>query len=274
MEILNKTLVTGGGGVVASCIDFGVKLDRNNLDITNLEQVQEVVQKMQPKIILHLAALTDLTKCENDPALAYLVNSVGTYNLAFAAKKVGAKMIYVSTDAVFPHSKSPHVVDDEPSPESVYGHSKYLGELAVKGMSEDFVIARTSWVFGGGKERDKKFVGKFIDQLEKPEANAVDDQFSSPTYALDLVGTLKEFILNNKKGVFHLVNSGIASRYDMALLIKDILKKETKINAVPASTFGLSLHQLSSGGLVSSVDMRSWGDALTEYLKTEWQNLK
>lgn len=268
---LDKVLITGGNGMVGSYIDFGIKTNRRSLNITDLKEVVKVCEKYQPKVIIHLAAETDLNKCENDPAFAYLVNSVGAYNLALVAKKVGAKMVYVSTDAVFPHSKTSHKIDDEISPESIYGHSKYLGELAIKGVSDNYIIARTSWVFGGGKDKDKKFVAKFIGQLDNGEAKAVNDQFSSPTFARDLVASLKTLIMEDQKGTFHIVNAGVASRYDMALVIAKTLHKEIKILPVSASAFGLLSYQQSSGGLVGNQDLRSWQEALKEYLETEWK---
>lgn len=270
-RILSKTLVTGSNGSVASYADFGIKANRELFDITSMVQVMEAVEKLKPKVILHLAAETDLAKCEADPAHAYLVNSVGTYNLATAARMVGAKMVYVSTDAVFPHSETTHAVSDEPRPESIYGRSKYLGELAVRGMSDNYIIARTSWVFGGGLKRDKKFVAKFIGQLDKSEANAINDQSSSPTYARDLVSALKDLIVEGHTGTFHVVNSGTASRYDMALVIAKALgNKETKILPVSATVYGLQPYQKSSGGLKENLDLRSWQDALYDYIKTEW----
>lgn len=267
---LNKVLVTGGGGMVASYIDFGIKAGKNTLDVTNLEQVSDFVFKNKPEAIIHLAALVDMAKCESEPEQAYKVNTVGTYNLALSAKKVGAKMVYVSTDAVFPNSIKPHTVQDVPSPDSVYGHSKYLGELAVKGISTDFIIARTSWVFGGGREKDKKFVGKFISQLGNPEVKAVNDEFSSPTYAKDLVDFLKKLILEDKIGIFHVVNSGTASRFEMAEVIAKTLKKDIKIHSVSGSEFTLQKYQKSSGGLASNLSVRPWQDALVEYIQNEW----
>lgn len=267
---LNKVLITGGDGMVGSYVDFGIKTNRSILDITSLSSVLEFFKKNKPQAVLHLAALTDMNKCEEDPREAYLVNSVGTYNLAMCAKEIGTKMVYVSTDAVFPNSDSAHSLGDKEGPESVYGHSKYLGELAVKSISNDFIIARTSWVFGGGKEKDKKFVGKFIPQLDNDEAKAVNDQFNTPTYAKDLVSAIKNLILEEKSGVFHISNSGKASRFDMAKEISNFFGK--KINIVPVSNevFGLKNFQKSSGGIVGDLGLRTWQEALLDYLKTEW----
>ena len=269
-EILSKTLTTGGSGVVASYVHFGTKANRADFDITDLSQVMNFVKKHKPQVILHLAAETDLAKCQTDPSQAYLVNAVGTYNLAMTAKMVGAKMVYVSTDAVFPSSAKSHAVGEEGRPESIYGHSKYLGELAVKGVLSDFIIARTSWVFGGGPQKDKKFVGNFIGQLHKTEVKAVNDQFNSPTFAGDLVETLKNLITEKRIGTFHIVNQGLACRYDMALVIAETLQKKPKILSVNAATFGLSPYQQSSGGLVGNLELRPWQFALTDYVQSEW----
>jgi len=267
---LNKVLITGANGMVGSYVDFGIKAGRESFDITNMSQVVSFIEKLKPMAVLHLAAETNMEKCENDPSHAYLVNTVGTYNLATAAKLVGAKMIYVSTDAVFPSSNTSHTKKDKEQPKSIYGHSKYLGELAVIGLSDDYVIARTSWVFGGGKEKDNKFVGKFIAQLDNSEAKAVNDQFNSPTYAKDLVEALKKLISDNKSGTFHVANSGRASRYDVTEVMVKTLNKKIKILPVSASTYGLLPYQESSGGLIGDVGLRSWQEALVEYLENEW----
>ncbi len=271
MEIdLNDIVITGGNGAVASYVGFGTKVDRHDFDITDMGQVRDFLMKIKPKVIIHLAAETDMAKCEADPAHAYMVNTVGMYNLAFVAKQIGAKMVYISTDAIFPRADNPHGTGDVPNPKSVYGHSKYMGELAVKGLSDNYIIARTSWIFGGGKEKDKKFVGKFIPQLENTEAKAVNDQYNSPTYAKDLVEALKDLILSEKTGTFHVVNSGVASRYDMAQVLVQTLDKKTNILPVSASTFNVPAYQLSSGGLVGNASLRPWQEALVEYVKTEW----
>lgn len=271
--LTEKVLVTGGNGTVASYIDFGAKSTREDFDITNFSQTIEFVKKISPSVIIHLAAETDLKKCEADPAHAYKVNTVGTYNLAMAAKKVGAKMVYVSTDAVFPRSIYPHGLKEVPEPESVYGHSKYLGEFAVRGISNNHIIARTSWVFGGGAAKDKKFVAQFVAKLQNPktgEMYAVYDQYSSPTYAKDLAVALKQLIVRKKKGIFHVVNAGIASRHDMAMIIAETLKNTESILPVTAATLGIPPYLFSSGGLASNLGLRPWHSALKEYVQTEW----
>ena len=273
-DILQKTLVTGSGGALGSYVDFGIKVDRGDFDITDTGKTIEAVKRLKPLVILHMAAETDLAKCEKDPAHAFLVNSVGTYNLALAARVARARMVYISTDDVFSFSGVPHSEEETPEPAKVYGHSKYLGELALRGtLDEDsWLIVRTAWIFGGGKEKDKKFVAKIIGQLNKDYISVVNDQFGSPTFGADLVKTLKQLIKNGDTGLVHVVNDGIASRYDIAAEITALFNSDTRIHQVSGQDLNLPNHSLSSGGLMSKkIKLRSWQEALAEYVKTEWK---
>ena len=130
-----EVLLSGANGMVGSYCDFGIKYG-HELDVTNLRAVLEIGRQRMPKVIVHLAALTDLALCEKDPAQAYLVNAAGTYNMALLAREVGAKLVYVSTSGVFDGTKQdPYTPEDIPNPINIYGHSKYLGELAVQSLS-------------------------------------------------------------------------------------------------------------------------------------------
>ena len=127
-----KTLVTGARGMVGSYMDFGIKTDRDTLDVTNLEAVLAIVKAHKPKVIMHLAALTDLDVAEKNPALAYNINTVGTYNVALAARMIKAKLVYISSTGVFDGTKKgPYNEKDVPNPQNYYGHSKYAGELII-----------------------------------------------------------------------------------------------------------------------------------------------
>ena len=194
----DKILITGADGMVGSYVDFGVKTNRQSLDITDPKQTLSVIEKYKPEAILHLAAMTDVDQCERDPRSAYLANGIGAYHVALAAKRCGAKMIYISTAGVFDGEKNgPYTEEDVPNPQNYYGYSKFLGESAVRGVLEDCLIVRTCWMMGGGPAKDKKFVAKIIAQLAKPEIkeiNAVNDQIGSPSYAKDLVAAIKELI--------------------------------------------------------------------------------
>lgn len=272
MEInLNKILVTGGRGTIGEYLDFGIKTGRSDFDITGLAASENFINRLKPEAILHLAAEPDVDKCEREPREAYFINSVGTYNLALIARNLGIKFIYISTSGVFDGEKSePYKSDDQPNPINHYGHSKYFGEIAVSNFSRNNLIIRTDWVFGGGPEKDTKLVAKTIAQLNKPEMFGVSDQKGSPTYAKDLARVIKEFLVNDEEGIRHAVNSGPASQYEFMLEILNILGKKVKLNPVKAEDFKSVAKRWNNKVLKSDVAMRSWQEALREYLELDW----
>ncbi len=273
--ILSKVLITGASGIVGSYIDFGIKLDHRNLDITDFKETIGVISKYSPKFIVHLAAETDVERCERDPQHAYIVNSIGTYNVAMAAKTVGAKMIYISTSAVFDGAKGPYNENDERNPQSYYAKSKFLGELIVQGILNDYIIGRACWMFGGGNKRDKKFIAAIIGQMKQPEIKVVTKRLGSPTYGKDLAEAIKQMILNNKKGVFHMSNSGNPSRVDIAKEIIKITRSKTKLIEVDPSFFSHAYadQKENNEGMRSKVKItRPWQEALREYVQDEWKS--
>ncbi len=221
-DLLTNTLVTGAQGQTGSYVDFGIRTNRRSLDVTDLNEALATCRKYKPKVILHLAADTDFDRCERDPEYSYMANGIGTYNMAIAAKEVGAKLVYISTAAVFDGMKnSPYNETDIPSPHNYYGRAKYLGELAIQGMLTDYLIVRVCWVFGGGPQKDQKFVAKIIKQLSsKNEIMAVDDKRGSPSYGKDVINGIKELLRKDEKGIVHLVNEGTPTRFDIAVEIE------------------------------------------------------
>jgi dTDP-4-dehydrorhamnose reductase len=274
-EILDRTIIVGGAGALGSYADFGVRKDRESLDVSNLASVRAVFKELEPKAVLHLAAETDAGKCEDDPAHACLVNAVGTYHVALAAREAGARMVYVSSAGVFGGDKiGAYGEDDLPDPPNVYGHSKYLGELAVRGLLENHLIVRPCWIFGGGAARDKKFVGKIMAQVRNPETKelrATGDEIGSPTYAKDLMGRLRELVQGDERGVVHVANAGGASRFEVAQFIAGIVAPNLPVASVPLALFNLKTKITKNQVLSSRIGlMRPWQEALREYLEKEW----
>ena len=266
-----EILITGGDGVVGSYIDYGTRLSRSVLDVTDLVAVREICRKQMPKVIIHLAAATDLVRCEKEPAYAYLVNAVGTYHVALVAREIGAKLIYVSTSGVFDGSKvGPYVEKDAPNPVNTYGHSKYLGELAVVGLLSNYLIARTSWVFGGGRERDTKFVGKIMSQLQSPEIKVVTDKQGSPTYAKDLARAIQKLMEEDRQGIVHL-GGGLATRFEVAKEIISITGSASSILPAVSNDFSSVYASGENESMELSTYMRPWEESLREYIETEWQ---
>lgn len=275
-KILDNIIITGSNGMVGSYVDFGIKTDKRMLDVTDLEETTKILNKYKPMAVIHLAAETDVDRCERDPAYAYTVNAIGAYNVAVASHNIGAKMIYVSTSAVFDGlSNVPYNENDKPNPQYFYGRSKYIGEALIKDISDNYIIARVCGVFGGGLKRDQKFVSKIVNQIKQSdckEIKVVDNAFVSPTFGKDLIGHLKHLIKKDEKGIFHLSNKGVCTRFDMAVKIAETLKSDVKITPVDSSYFNLSAKRGYNESMKSlKFDLaRDWQEALEEYLREEW----
>lgn len=268
-----KILITGADGMVGSYINFGIKTDKNTLDISDEKAVKNFFDKYRPEVVLHLAAETDVDLCERDPSRGYKINTFGTYNIATAARNFNAKMVYISTTAVFDGKKNElYSEEDAPNPQNIYGRTKYLGEIMVKDIVPEYLIVRAGWMFGGGPQKDKKFVAKIIKQLNLPEIKVVNDKTGSLTFGKDLIKGIQILLKENRTGIYHLANKGLGSRYDIACEIARLLKPSVKIIPVSSDYFNLDAPR-GAETLGSKIDiMRPWQEALKEYLQTEWKN--
>lgn len=272
-DIFDQALITGADGMIGSYIDFGVRTNHRSLDVTNLAEMMKVCNEHKPKLIVHLAAETDVDHCERDATHAYNVNSVGTYNMATVARVIGAKLVYISTSGVFDGAKAdPYTEEDIPAPQTVYGHSKYLGELAVKGMLDNYLILRICWVFGGGESKDQKFIAKILRQLNQPVINVVTEKRGSPTYGKDLIAGMRRLVEEGKSGIYHMGNAGTPTRADVVKEIVRITASSVEVREVEPSFFGAKdASRPNNESMVSKVSyMRSWQEALAEYIHTEW----
>lgn len=269
---LHKVLVTGAEGMVGRYADFGIRSSREDLDITDEAKVSSFIKKMKPSAILHLAALTDMRYCEEHPEEAQFVNADSTGVLAQTATAVNARFVYLSTNAVFDGAKTtPYDEDDSPFPVNEYGRSKLAGEEYVKQYGSEWLIVRTSLIFGGGKAADKRFVGKVINQLKEPEIRAIADCLDTPTYAKDLVQKIIELLQEGRTGIVHVTNSGVTSRFEQAKFIADFFGYRGRVTPCSLAEYLLVPPPLKNEALVSkTVKLRPWQDALREYLKSEW----
>lgn len=194
-----------------------VGVDIEEMDITDGESVDKIITDANPDVVIHCAAWTavDLAEDEDKRDKVHLVNSVGTENIAKVCKKLDCKMIYISTDYVFNgQGTRPWEPDDERNPLSVYGQTKYEGELAVERWLEKYFIVRIAWVFGqNGKNFVKTMLnlGKTHDRI-----TVVDDQIGSPTYTPDLARLLVDMAESDKYGIYHATNEGFCSWYEFA----------------------------------------------------------
>lgn len=289
-----KLLVTGSGGMVGhyvkkvfddfdmSCTD--INGDYPKLDVVNTGQTKKMIQDANPDIVLHLAAATDVDKCEKDPDWAYACNKDGTRNVAMACRDSGATMVYLSSGSVFSgRLERPAKETDEPDPVNTYGKSKLAGEREVQSILNKFYIVRAGWMMGGGPEKDKKFIGKIMKKILGGEKHlkVINDKFGSPVYAKDLLLGIKKLLnINSGFGVYHMVNANerSSSRYDITVAIKEILKKDNlNIEPVSSEAFDLAAPRAFSEELENfnlkkmKLDfMQPWKNALKEYLSEDW----
>lgn len=239
-----KYLVTGyrgqlGYDIVRELNERGdtdvLAVDKDEMDITDSEQVMKVIKDYNPDVIFHCAAWTQVDKAEEMEDVVNLVNVVGTKNITDASISVGAKLVYISTDYVFDGTKDGiYVENDVPNPKSVYGKTKFLGEEEAKRNPNHF-IARISWVFG---INGNNFVKTMLNLSEKYDClNVVDDQIGSPTYTVDLAKVLVEMVQTDKYGTYHINNDGYCSWAEFADYIMKSNHKDTKINFVSTEKY-------------------------------------
>ncbi len=278
-----KILITGGSGMLGSDVvpilskKFDVVVpDIDEMDITDSERVFDIFDSQKFDYVLHMAALTDLDWCEDHPDEAKSVNANGTKSIALACQKFGAKLIYVSTSGIFSGRLGrPYTEKDIPKTANVYGQSKYEGELAVEETlsQEQWLILRVGWLFGGG-ENDKKFVGKIFDKMRTlSKVQAVSNIWGSPNYSVDIGNLISKMLENNTSGLFHIANTGEpASRYDLAVAIRDFAGFTTEIEPVPSSKFPTRAVRPPMEAISSvfmdkyGFEIRHWRDALEEYI--------
>ena len=248
------------------------------LDITDKEAVENVINSVHPDAVIHCAAWTavDAAEEEQNKAKVFAINVDGTRNIAEACKKFDRKMIYISTDYVFNgQGEEPWQADcKDYAPLNIYGESKLQGELAVAELLEKYFIVRIAWVFGkNGNNFIKTMlnVGKKYDTLR-----VVNDQIGTPTYTFDLARLLVDMMETDKYGYYHATNEGgYISWYDFACEIFKQAGYETKVIPVTTEEYGLSKAQrpfnsrLDKSKLASKnfIPLPEWKDALARYLK-------
>lgn len=274
-----KVLVTGAKGQLGYDVIENLKknniehigIDKNEVDITNQRQIEEVIVDYKPNVVIHCAAYTAVDNAEDEKELCYLVNVIGTKNIAKACKTIDAKMVYISTDYVFDgEGKEPFENIDKPNPINYYGKTKYEGELEVQSLIDKFFIVRISWVFGlNGNNFVKTMLrlGK-----EKDEISVVDDQVGSPTYTYDLAILLIKMIKTDDYGIYNATNEGYCSWYEFAYEIFKQSKIDIKLNPIKTKDYPTKAKRpknsrLSKNSIKKYGKLRDWKEALAHYIK-------
>jgi dTDP-4-dehydrorhamnose reductase len=246
-------------------------LATKDADIRDADRVEELLRAARPDWVVLAAAYTDVDGCEKNSELAFAVNRDGAVNVATAAKKIGARLLFLSSDYVFDGRKStPYETNDSRNPQSVYGKTKAEAEVKLIELLPSCCIARTSWLFGAGGKCFPDTILKLA--ANRPTLDVVNDQRGSPTYTVDLARAIIQLCRKNAEGIVHVNNASDCTWFEFAQEIVRSAGLETSVRAVssqqmarPAARPAYSV--LSPTSLNSlGIKMPSWHDALRRYL--------
>lgn len=274
---MKKIWITGAEGHIGTAlIDLleGVEYqllptDINEVDITKIDEVTQFVHVNRPDVVINCAGLTDVQECENNVDEAYRVNAIGVRNVALAANEVNAKVIQMSTDDVFDkESRIPYNEFDNVHPRTIYGKSKEAGEKILTQLLNRFVIIRSSWIYGIGRD----FVDEVLRNVGQGKTMEVpNNQYAAPTSAKELAKVIRYFIDNEEYGLYHVVCPGSCSRYEFARTILEYSGKAGELDLYPVviedsarPTYSVLDNMMLR--LTGIEEPKDWKAALKEYL--------
>ena len=274
---MKKIWITGAEGHIGTALlDLleGVEYqllptDIKEVDITKIDEVTQFVHVNRPDVVINCAGLTDVQECENNVDEAYRVNAIGVRNVALAANEVNAKVIQISTDDVFDkESRIPYNEFDNVHPRTIYGKSKEAGEKILTQLLNRFVIIRSSWIYGIGRD----FVDEVLRNVGQGKKMEVpNNQYAAPTSAKELAKVIRYFIDNEEYGLYHVVCPGSCSRYEFARTILEYSGKSGELDLYPVviedsarPTYSVLDNMMLR--LTGIEEPKDWKAALKEYL--------
>jgi dTDP-4-dehydrorhamnose reductase len=272
-----RIVITGHRGQLGRALQAALPqadllgLDLPEHDITDAIGISGVILRFQPEVVIHVAAMTDVDGCEQNPDLAFRINALGTQNVALASQQAGAAMVHVSTNDVFSGTLGRSYYEwDQPAPKSIYAQSKTAAEFYVRSLLQQFYIVRTAWVYARG---GNNFVTKILAAANRLGAlRVVADEVSTPTYAPDLAQAIAKLVATGHFGFYHLTNSGFCSRYEWACKILELAGR----GHIPVEPISSEQWQrlappplyapiLNFAGAALGITLRPWEEALQEY---------
>lgn len=247
--------------------------DLPDFDLTGT-RVEEEVAETKPDLVIHAGAYTDVDGAEREPDRAMAINAAGTAQVARAAVRVGARLLYISTDYVFPGTQRyPYSEDDVPAPINAYGLSKWRGEQAVAESGADALIVRTAWLYG---PMGKNFVKSIMRAaLAQPSLRVVDDQRGSPTSVEDLAAVIKATAAGSLRGILHVTNRGDCTWCEFARAIVEEMNLDISVLPISTAEAGRLAPRPSYSVLgqqrLARLDLvpRDWREALNQFVKAE-----
>jgi len=303
-----RILILGKKGMLGSAFmsklsgdeDFEIfAFDRDTLDVTDTDLLRKYFLEVSPGIVVNCVAYTAVDDCETNRDLAIKTNGEFPGELAKLCKEINSILVHFSTDYVFDGAKETgYAESDQPAPINVYGESKLIGEKNIINNTDEYYILRTSWLYG---PNGRNFVDTIISiGRNKGELSVVNDQHGSPTYTYDLCDAVIENFLRplfskkpvshehflddsspneipNEKsklsfGLYHATNSGVTTWYDFAKKIFEILEENVIVNPVDTANFPRPAKRPNYSTLLNTKFplLRSWSDAVTAYVKLQY----
>ena len=276
-----RILITGAAGRLGGRLALALKqhsviaVDVAEFDIADFAATRTFVGMVKPDLVIHPAAWTDVDGCARDPEQAIRVNGFGAQNVALAAAEVGAAILLVSSNEVFSgKTNRPYREYDMPAPINAYGYSKWVGEQAVMRVNPRHYIVRTAWLFAhGGKNFLQSILSAAL--VGKP-LRVVVNEVANPTYNDDLAEAIAALVETDRYGIYHFVNSGHCSRYDLARYVLDRSGyAETPLEPISsqmwqrASTPPEYAPLANLAGASIGITLRDWREAVDEFLVKE-----
>ena len=260
-----KILVIGGSGVIGfKLVEYFNKIQKNVeytyhtnkpkfskghcLDITQKKPTIELITKVNPDIIIHTVALTNVDLCETNNELAHLINVKGTENILEGCKIVDGKMVYISTSFVFNGEKKEYFEDDQTSPATYYGITKFKAEQLVMKSELPYLILRTDQPYCWNESwQHTNSILRVINTLQSGTIlKEIKDWYNSPTYVPDLVRVTEKLIEHDFIEIFHVVGSDFISRYDMALKVTEVFNLDkNRIKPITSDTLNLTAKRVN-----------------------------
>jgi len=275
-----KVLIIGAEGMLGHDLEAVLGMENeistttiHTLDITDLEKTVKTIGDINPDLVVHAAAFTDVDGSEDRADLAYQVNVMGTRNVAVACQEADSALVYICTDYVFDGTKgTPYQEYDQTNPLGMYGKTKYLGEVQVRDLLDKFYIVRTSWLYG---YHGPNFVATMLSLAEKMDSiKVVADQIGSPTYTVDLAQAIALLIKKPAYGIYHVTNSEHCSWYEYAQLIFQMREVDVELVPVTTEEFGSAAPRPKYSVLDNYhwrmegfPPLRSYQEALKDYLE-------
>ena len=273
-----RVTILGATGLLGQALmrewtsDQVVGLSSRDVDIRDAVKVHDVLQQHHPDWIVLAAAYTDVEGCESNQDRAFSVNRDGPVNVATAAKEIGAKLLFLSSDYVFDGKKTtPYETDDARGPQGVYGRSKAEAEVKLLEVLPGCCIARTSWLFGKGGKCFPDTILKLA--ATRPALDVVNDQRGCPTYSVDLARAIVQLCRANATGIVHATNAGNCTWFEFAHEIVSRAGLPTEVRPVSSQQMARPAPR-PAYSVLSPKSLRHWGistpswqDALQRYLR-------